>query len=65
MLTDELPAIAVEPELLKELEEVLYVGESIEDFMLSAVRDEVARHLKLREGAVGRGGPDDMPARGD
>lgn len=42
MLPDELPAIAVEPELLKDLEAVLFPDETLEDFMVAAVRDEVA-----------------------
>lgn len=47
MLSDELPAIAVEPELLKEIEEVLCAGESLEAFMVAAVGDEVIRRWRL------------------
>lgn len=49
MLPDELPPIAVEPELLNELEALLYLGESIEDFMVAAIREEVARRSRLSE----------------
>lgn len=62
MLPDELPAIAVEPELLKDLEAVLFAGETLEDFMVAAVRDEVVHRLRL---GAGRSGPDDVPPRGD
>lgn len=63
MSSDELPAIAVEPEFLEELQRVLLPGESIEAFMTQALLEAVRLRLRLHEDH-GRAGKDGEPEGG-